>query len=212
MFILVLFSINVFSAEKNRKLVFSIDADPPVSFTLDMSKAVYSLVGPTLIIDNAISDFSLPFNAYGTQLTGEYLGGDIVVNRIEITGYRITFRIAADGTGPGLGNLGGSVLVIANLDKSITGKDNKIITDISGNLSYSDTDVLKNEQTYTLEDLAAVGAKSEAYTAILYDEDKGSLFNGFVVFDPTNPESISDAYFEMGMNQADYSWTLTTAE
>lgn len=197
----------------NRVLKLTIEGDSPISFTLDLGKGTAAKEGHTLVFSDVITDFTLPFGKLNTDLTAEKLGGDIAVNRVEITGRKnqsaVVCRISKKGTGGGMGNIGGSVVVIFNLDKNIL-SGGGVIRQLpaSGKLADSDT-AFNREADIVREDLAAVGATSKKYTALISNKGNGTLFLGFVVFDPTNPESIGSAYFEFSIFESPYPWTLT---
>jgi len=165
------------------------------------------------LLHNAIRGFSIPATKLAGPLTRKTIGGDEAVNEIRI--HReggqtsLTFRLSTHGTGGGEGNAGASIVVAVNLDKPVVRGTVRpaFVPGASGMLSGA-SGRLKATGDIVRQDLDAVGAKSPAYASIAGIGDSGTLYWGFAIFDPTNPKSIRDAYFELSSSESALRWEL----
>lgn len=202
------------------KLSFSTgEGDERISIVMDLAGGTQTRTGNIVRVKNAIADFELPTNQLGSKLEKSITGGDELVNEIEFIGSpdfnqtTLICRFTSRGVGGGAGNVGVSLLVAFSVDKKLVGADSKLdlTPPISGKL-ISSKGTLKDIRDYIVKDMATAGAVSKAYTGSIFVSVDCSVFRGFAVYDPTNQESLNDAYFELISSEGDMEWNLSVSD
>ncbi len=168
-----------------------------------------------LTLNNSIVDFEFPSNKLKSNIRQTIAGGKQVINEIEISSVPnknqtiFLVRYTTKGTGGGTGNIGISLVAAFSLDNNILSLSENLLLKIpcQGNLVHPNGKLKKIEKHIT-EDLKKVGAKSKSYTGSIWFSEKCSYLYGFAIFDPTNPESKNDAYFEFSSLEDTAIWSL----
>jgi hypothetical protein len=209
----LIFSFSMISLAKNRHMTLNVgEGNEQISFTFDTSSLKSAKEKGRYTISSAIQDFTIPANQLDQPLTRSNIGGDEMINEIQIINNKgqttMFFRLSTKGTGGGDGNIGGSVVVAVNLDKELLkGKKGSFISSAEGKLTSSEGKI-SNVIDYVVSDLETTSAKSETYTMLAGAGDSDTLFYGFALFDPTNPDSLENAYFEFSSSQSTLDWLL----
>jgi len=201
-------------APENRTLVLKLgEGSQAISLTFDTNTLTtageegrYTLIG-------AIRDFSIPANKLSGPLSREIVGGEEAVNEIDVQAgdgqTALIFRFTIRGTGGGPGKIGGSLVVAVNLDRDVMrpGKQPGFMAPAQGELTASGGRI-DGVGDHVRADLASIDAKSPVYTQMVGAGAADTHFHGFAIFDPTNPDSIGDAYFEYTHSQSTLPWRL----
>lgn len=201
---------------KREKVKFSTENNgKKVSFTIHIRGENIVSNEKGITIKNGISDFTIPFNKINSTLKRVDIAGEKLVNIVEIYGDKetdrtsIIFRITTGGTGGGKGKIGGSIIASYFLDRNILADSGNSLLKLpgKGKLASSGGKLIRTNHLIS-EDMKLAGAKSPTYTMLASVKETNSFFIGFVVFDPTNPESIGNAYFEFSSSESKEEWKI----
>jgi hypothetical protein len=202
---------------KKISVKFSVgEGEKRIDFVMDLNKNDIIFEDKKVVLENSISDFTIPFNKIGSTLKRKEVAGEELINKIEIIGdtsinrTSIICRFTTKGTGGGKGKIGISLIAAFYLDKYIFSKTKGDLFQLhsSGKLTSSEGK-LNKVNGFIKTDMELAGTKSKSYTMLASIRDSNSFFHGFVIFDPTNPKSLGNAYFEFTSSESSVNWKLS---
>jgi hypothetical protein len=199
--------------------ISSSDFKSMISITLDFTRAKETTSGRTLLLEDAIVNFVLPFNKNKPTLLRSDFAGDELLNVTSIepdpntNTTTMICRLITKGITNKIGQIGGSIVVVLVFNKTILDNTGKgIVFPSNGKLTSSKEEFSHLSEILT-QDMTKLGVVYPNYSKYLnyVVDDKTTYFYGCAFCDPTNPKAFKNGFVDGG-GDAELSWNFSLAQ